>query len=63
MTRALYNVVRLHKRLPIQSMKFRKLSGFLEMDFYGDTSQKHRSTMGQLGIIREKDTEKVAINH
>ena len=57
---ALNNVVRLYKRRPIQSMKLKKLSGILQMEFYGDASQKHLSTFGQVGIIREKDTEKVA---
>ena len=33
------------------------------MEFYGDANQKHRSTMGQVGIIREKDSEKVPTIH
>ena len=33
------------------------------MEFYGDASQKHRSTTGQVGIKREKDSEKVATIH
>ena len=44
-------------------MKFRKLSRLLQMKFYGDARQKHRSTMGQVAIIREKNTEKVATIH
>ena len=35
-------------------MKFRKLSGILQMEFYGDANQKHRTTTGQKGIIRKK---------
>ena len=61
--RALHNVVRLYKKRPIQSKKFRKLTGILQMEFYGDASQKHRSTIGQVGIKREKDSEKVATIH
>ena len=40
--RALSIVVRLYKRRPIPAMKFRKLIGILQMEFYGDASQKHR---------------------
>ena len=29
----------------------KKLSGILQMEFHGDSSQKHRSPMGQVGII------------
>ena len=57
------NVIGLYKRRPIQARKFKKLSGTLQMEFYREASQKHRSTMGQVGIIREKDTEKVATIH
>ena len=52
MIRALNNIVRSYKRR--QAMEFRKLSGKLLMEFYGYASQKHRSTMGQVGIIRKK---------
>ena len=35
-------------------MKFRKIAGILQMQSYGDASQKQRPTRCQVGIIREK---------
>ena len=56
-TRVLKKKVRQYKRRTIQSMKFTKLTGFLQMEFYRDASQKLRSIMGQVGTIQKKDTE------
>ena len=62
-TRVPNKVVRQYKRRTIQSMKFTKLTGILQMEFYRDASQKHRSIMGQVGTIQKKDTERTATVH
>ena len=33
------------------------------MEFYGDATQKHRSSTSQVGVIREKYSKKVATFH
>ena len=59
--RTLNNVVRLYNSQPIQSMKFRKLTGVLLIGFYCKLNTS--INIEPNGIVQEKDSEKIATIH